>query len=651
LELTTADGLSSARSVPGGTTAARRHRYGSDLGVALDAVTSGALRHRLPLKLALEVHCPPEGRPSDLLRGAPLPLLDLPFALLDDLGVPNGAERDAVERGLFRAAFFHATAVLVGELLLGAESEFTADTTVMLPGLVQEGDWELAGVSGDVERLWQWSVPFWERHERSLGQFHDHCVGRSDCDPELAAELLAGRWAPLEAHMVAAALFAGRAELLPLLVPLLDEAVALFQLGRDAGNASRDLARGHFTLPLLRVAVRAGLARPEPPPSNPMLAAMMFTGAVPELVQEALGRCARLRRQVDDLGLAHLGGTLARLDAPFRTIDHLYGGRAGSAPPEPEAPEDRWGDPDTPGFVWVLSPHPNLLQTLDAAEEYLLSDVLLRESWDVRRLDDGRVRTGRLLPSAWILDSLAAAGADVAAWTEQVMADAARHGLRYFDEQADPRCDAALLGALRRLLERVPDAALLRPTLEAALAATPDGAEVPPCATGYDLLLGLLELPSAAGLVARELPRALDGYGAPGAPAPSPHDLLHDAWRMLELAAAVEGADAWRELADAARAAGERAGARVRAHRNRGWISHGDAALLTLASRHPRVGMAVDPCWVDLLLRTQRTDGAWDECPLGAVPWPGSLASGYASRGVTTALCLRALAQHAGRRG
>ena len=608
----------------------RRARVGSDLGRRLYAATAGAVPRTAPLRLILELYSPPADRPHDLLLGAPLPLLDLPLLLLDDLGVAEAA-RQRAEPHLFAGAFFAAVVVLLNELLLGAESEITAEYAALVPGLTHEIDLALAEVVPEADALERWTSPAWDAHHAALLDFRAGAVGHAGLAGAEAEAAMAGRWAPLKAPLGAAALLAGREELLPDLFAAFDEAAALFQLGRDATSINRDLARGHFTVPIREALQRGGLDRERPPvpasreraaspgpaslgpgPAAPqsILLALMITGALPELATRAEARAAAVAERVATLGLERIAQAWGSLAAPFRELRALYETAAA-----PEAP--------SPFYPWSLSPEPAVVRACRAADAYLASDPSFREAWDVRRLGEDEPRVDALTPRALILENLAAAGAILPEAIDALFGELAQTGL------APPRDgDLETLGALLRLLPHAPDRSRAWGTLAPALAALGALEDAPlPSLAGF--VTGLLACPEAPPNLVEEAIAQTHASLDDGA---IDRD-LYTAWRMLELCRALF------ERGDAEQPGSE--GAALPGLSARGTLAPLDTALLILAARASE--RAPEPAWVDFLLRSQRVDGAWDDDALLRSMGPDGPSEGHRSRMVTTSLCRRAL--------
>lgn len=630
-----------------------------------EAAWAGVQTLAQPFKFELDHLREPGGRWRDFCAATAWRPLDLPLRLLEDVRYPEGPARDAVEQALFMASALQTSAVLVSELVLGAECYFNHEHTLLGHGLLASAQWELAGAAVNPERVAAWSVAHWNEHASAMQALRSRRMQHTEpFSPEEVTQL-GRRWAPLKTAVFAAAARAGRPDLVAALDPLLEEAAALFQLGRELGSINRDLSRGHCTYPVWRLATSlGGVPRADgPPDAEHALLAAMLTPTLREVALDALSRHDQLLAAVQRLRLAHVQQGLVSLADPFTQLLALYDTPAAAVAAPPDAPA-----------TFSLSHRPQRQQVMAAARAYLRADPAQHEAWEVYRcgfLNQDEL-VCRVFPLGLLLEHRIAAGetscgTEVNALFEQY----ARNRYHYFDTPSTLPPDVDILGMMLRLADHGGDPARCRELLEVPLAwllqnIAADGFVPTFMTRGTEfadeaghvhvigrtclgvqagLLLGLLHFDTRRfhAVLARSARWVLQRFAQGGAADMRFYNPLYGTGMLLALAHGLRQSALAAELDDAVTAAERAARELIATWRALGRLTPHDAALLHLACRHPAVAALRDPAWVETLIRTQHLDGSWDAAPLYCGPTRGNLMDWYSSRSVTTALGLHAL--------
>lgn len=608
----------------------------------------------------------PGSRWSDLLREAPLRLVDLPLLLLADLcdDVDDDDEdlRIDLERSLLRAAALTAAAIFHAELVVGGEVGHGPEHALLHANLVHAATWPLAEAAVDRASLARWSLAHWGEHAAALRALRERRIGRVAPFSRDAIGELGRRFAPLKTPLVCAAERAGRADVLPALLPLVDEATALFQLGRELMTIHQDLSRGHCTAPIaLLLLGMGGLGGSDAPPDADRAAAAIFlTRTLAELAELGRARTSALHRDLSALGLHHVQGATAGLAGPFDRVIDLY---AGVAPPA--------SDPTRATFA--ISHRPQLEIVLQAAKGLLDADPDHGEATEEYRWGLCGVAElhARVFPAGLILESRIEAGDACSAAIDALFTTYAEGRFHYFVEPSSLPFDADSFALMLRLAGHAADPGRARVLLQTPLRwllhnIRPDG-EVPVFMTdGVDagdgrryiesygtrcavvqaaVIHGLLRFDPDLdrGLLERMVIHLHARIEAEGAGAFWYYDVPYAVYQVQAVCTAARESGRLHHLEDRLVGIEARAAALIRGQRGLGAPSAQTAALLWLATRAPALRALRDPGWIELLIRGQRASGAWPSSPLFLGPTRGNLGDWYESRLVATALAYRAL--------
>ena len=604
----------------------------------------------------------PGSRSSDFMREAPLRLVDLPLLLLDDLGLPDGDARVRLERSLLRAAALTAAAIFHAELVVGAEARYGPENALLHAKLVNAAAWHLAGAATDVPALARWSLAHWGEHAAALHEFRERRIGR--VAPFSLGDIgdLGRRFAPLKTPLVCAAEHAGRTELLPALLPLVDEAAALFQLGRELMTIHQDLARGHCTAPIAVLLLgMGGLGATDTPPDvDRAVAAILLTRTLADLAELGRARTSTLREALAALGLDHVRSATDGLAAPFERVRDLYAGVA----PSPS-------DPTRTTFA--ISHRPQLEVAIRAAQGFLTADPTHREAVEEYRWGflGAPLLQSWVFPTGLILENRIEAGDECSAAVSALFETYAEGRFHYFLQPSSLPFDADSCALMLRLADHAADPERARGLLQAPLGwllrnIRADG-EVPVFMTdGVEagdgrryiasygtrcavvqaaVIVGLLRFDPDldGGLIDRMIDHLHARIDAEGAGAFWYYDVPYGAHQILATCTAVREAGHYCHLEERLARIEDRMLHLLRAQRGLGAPSAQTAALLWLATRSPAARELRDPGWIERLLRSQRASGAWPSSPLYSGPTRGNLGEWYESRMVSTSFAYRAL--------
>jgi hypothetical protein len=642
--------------------AARRLSFEATADALFDAAWGSMRELAQPFRFELDLCRDPSGRWRDLFVQMPYRFMDLPLLLLSDLGLPDDAARERLELGLLDQTALSAAAVLALELVLEAEAHVGYEHVLLHTTLSTHAEWQLATLARDLPASRARSLAAWNRAADALLSHRQQRIGR--CTPYTAADLprLGGRWAPLKGAMACALEQAGRIELWPALEPLLDEAACLFQLGRELGRITRDVSRGHYSLPIALLLQRLGVtpAVEAPPDPNYLTLAFLLPRALEPLAAESLARVDALRAAVASLGLDAVADGLAPLAAPFAALR------------EHQAVVDavESGDTSAGSADFVLSARPQLAQVLSAARGFLTADPSYQEAWEVNRWGFLNVPdlTCKVFPIGLILANRVAAGDDCAVDLDALFERYASNRFHYFEQVSSLPPDCDTLGLMLGLTAHTPRPDHWRAALEEPLGwllanVEPDGTLPVFMTRGVEAGDGRRYMHVAgrhcAGVQARLL------HGLLRHDAVRVHTLIELAARRLvaEVATARGGAfwfydlplgallvlglcvELGRRGVDLDTAPAVRACADLlREQSSLARHSDQDAALLWLAGGLCEEARSLrHPAWAERLIRSQQQDGAWAAAPLYSLPTRGHLMTWYASRLVSSSFAYRAL--------
>ena len=612
------------------------------------------------------------GRFSDILsRRQDHPLLYLHFWLLDDLAIPETAERLCLERQLFLAMACSFAAVHTRETMLDEGSNFDERFMFLEHSLLQAADVHLAQLELNASPFWDFHRTCWHDYREAI-LAEVSSAGQGTLSPELPTERsIASRYAFTKISPAAIAIEFNRNELLPHLCDMMDHLNFVMQVLDEISTLRRDLAQQRLTYPII-TALKAANADPgHPVSSERILGALVVSGSMEKIAK----RCQiRLDQAADISKRLDLPSFTTYFEATKSLVDQvatLFSIRTQPANTDP-----------TPSPRTFFVPSVDTLpKVIDMAGHYLTADLTFGESWEVQRrgVFNRPELTGKAFPSGIIIEILCRHGHDMAAEVSDVFSTLHETGFRYYDHDHLPP-DSDDLGLLLRLFRFSDRMDSHREVLQLILAQLnanlQPGGEIPVwlpkgklhrpqngaqavslwgnscAAVEANLLLGLIDYDwdgwqsiieaSAHSICERLLSRGLG--------AASHYIPLYSIWVGLKLIAELStkpvGSALLQKLEQARQLLAERLAVEAARYR----LSAQDGAFLTLISLIPgtpeSTGLYPKPDWITLICKQQRYDGSWVGEPLFGTPTRGELATWYASNPVTTAICYHALASY-----
>jgi hypothetical protein len=615
------------------------------------------------LEYDLAIRYAASGQFRDIFVGTgQVPLLSISTWLFDDLRVSRSPERDRAEGHLFRAALLLAGRIHIFESLQDRDSFYDTDHVSLIQHFSELAALELARTVPGQSPFWtQWAAISTDDLERGLELRAQQAVLGSAEEP---GAFLRGRWsavARLTAH--AASAFADREELGPRLAAMMDDLTAAVQIRDELATLMGDVERGRPTYPIRVIAQAAGIRLYPWPDVTEVLGAMLVTGSLRTIREEALARVRLSCERSRELGLPTFTAYLEDATGGFETmVPGLVGGlgvpRAASVLQAPPGIAER-------RLV------PTLEEGLAMAEGFLLSDLSFKESWESHREGMfGSDLVASRYPAGLVMEMLATHGHQLAEQIDDFLAFTVANGFRYFDHQWSG-IDSDTLGVYLRLLAHAAKShdatavakrvleCLKRNVLERGVVPVwirgcQDAADDRPpvldlgegCGTvAAHLLLGLSTLETADYREVLEvgaldlLKRIRDRRLRANVNYP-PLYALGTFFRLIGVLANVSAGPDVAKGIDATRAAlleelQRAAQARV--------LTAQHAALLLGACLSAERPDLIDPAWSFLVLRQQRFDGSWRGEPFFAAPNRGRSVTWYESSILTSAMCYDAL--------
>ena len=602
------------------------------------------------------------GRPQDY------PLLYLHFWLLDDFHFPDGAERDGIERHLFLAMFFTCAAHQTHPNILAEDGFLDHRSCFLEHMLAQQAIFHLAQLfptAPPSSSFWTHYHTFWAAYsEGMLWEFQPHERQVTSFGEETLLRM-AEKLALTKISPAAVALKAGRAEILPQLLAMMDQLNIVFQARQDISTIWPDLKQGRYSYPILRTMLAAGIEALPPPRPEQILGAMVLTGSIEAICQECLARLETCQAIAKELQLPTFSAYFGGVENLVREILDLFSVRT-QTPPRDVARKKQ----SSPLFQPYLD---RLSKGLEMAEGYLLSDLTFRESWDVQRggLFNVAEMTARAFPAGLIIERLSQHGHNLAGQVDEVFEMLAANGFQYYDRLQAGLPDADDLGLLLRLHRYSTQPETQRSRLEIPLgwmkaSILPSG-EIPvwfkkngptgvsiwghSCAvTEINLLLGLIDYDweGYQDIIEKSSLNLLARFQANGLGAALYYPALYTLWIVLEWISKLKAQPLPTISSDMLDQALETFLNRLEVETKRPTLTPQGAAFLILACSQPAAAHLFNPRWITLLLKNQRPDGSWPGEPLFLIPHRGS-STWYATHSATTAFCYDALKRTMGR--
>ena len=577
--------------------------------------------------------------------------------VLDDVGVPQNAERLALERALFVAAYLLHASAWIRHAVRDPALRLPVETFAAALALHRAGRRVLESLAGAR------SAPLAELDAAELA--FDEALAEAferEGSPESVTLAAYARWG------AGVAIARAAAELGTADVDTMAEIVAAYlrgaQFRAELVFLQADANAGRRTGPMALLLAESGAALEGLEASEALAGATFTSVRLARWIRAEQARVAAALARARSVKAVCFARELSTLDSDLDLLAQAAG------------IVDLTGTAALPPRTLCAEPTPDLADALRRARAALLADPSMREAWEVHRwgLFDRPELTARKFPMALVIEHLAAAGLDVGTLADGVLRAYRADNYRYFDEPCPMPPDIDSFGAMLRIGAHAADRGRASEIIATPLgwlrSSMPADGDAPlwllegPPDDGWaeaftaliggscvgcqvHLALGLLsqrELPLARRLssaVARKLSQsgvAISAfYGAP---------YLMLILAELERALVREGGV---EPSVLAVLAAERD--RLIDEQARTDTTHQTAALLLLATEGDGALREQRRLWLDRVLRAQRSDGAWDDAPVYTVPRRGGLSSWYSSRLLTTAICHRALARALNQKG
>ncbi len=637
----------------------RRRGYWPEVEATFGDLPPELFRQGLLLQHDLATAYSDSGQFEDIVsRADDYPLLDLHDWLLDDWRLPEGQARAGLERRLGLGMVFTFCAVYTHESLLDEATHFDERYHLLEQALTQRARHHFA-------QLFPEPSPFWENYRAFMGEYVQ-AISEQAGSVEEARQHLGHKLSFAKIPAVAAAMWAGEEDTarLTALLSMLDSLNGAVQVRQEIFNIRRDLGRGHYTYPILRVMREAGIEPGQPVTPERILGAMLLTGAVDAMAEEGLTRLKAGRAAAHGLGLPTFDAYFVRVEDQFRGLRELFSLK---------------GPPTSPQLGVSFAPaRDSLSQAIQMAEAYLLSDRTFRESWEVQRRGFFGMSewVGKAFAPGLIVEVLCQHRADTAELVGEVFGALAENEFRYYPHHSVPP-DADDLGLALRLFrysaEKDAHRQLLQTPLRWMVANLSESGEIPcwftrqvetlsseytgvlwgnHCATvEANLLLGLMDYDGEAyrDLVEKAAARWLERWLVSGLGGNTLYVAPYALWTVCRLLTTLSV----RPIPEAMRAKIGQASEQLfrRLKKEAGNVTTPqEAAFLTLACTFPLAESLFNPGWIGLMLKNQSYDGSWAGEPLFVTPTRGEVAAWYTSCSVTTAFCYHALKLYARRK-
>ena len=436
-----------------------RERYWPDVERLISALPPRLFRQAKLLEYDLALRYSDTGQFKDIFFGLDqFPILSIGGWLLDDLGVAGGPERERAEPHLFLASVLIAARADTIERIADPASFYDHEHLAVIAFLSERAALELARVVPPVSAFWRDHDAISARHlDTVLEELERDRGGPTGDDAEAT---LRGRWSAPARLLASAVMALARADERPdegaqaqmgarvdeiglRVGTMLDDLAAAFQIRSDLAAMHHDLQRGRATFPIVEIARAAGVPlRPWPKP-DVLLGAMVVTGSLGRILDQAVGHVRDAHRTAAELGLATFTAYLGDAEAAFEERARMAG--AGTSQPA-QAPGR--GKPAAP---LITSAEPTLPKALSMAEGFLLSDLTFKESWETHREGMfGSPEVASRFPTGMILEILCRHGHALSGPVDAFLSFTAANGFRYYDHPWSG-ADSDTVGVLLRL--------------------------------------------------------------------------------------------------------------------------------------------------------------------------------------------------------
>lgn len=497
---------------------AKRNQYWPEFEAFFSALPSPLFQQGVLLKNNLATFFADGGQFEYLLcRERDHPLLYWHWWLLDDLGCPNTPARADLEQRLFLALAFAFAAVYTRESILDSASNFDASFTFLDHALARHSDFYLGQLFPAGSTFWGRYHACWDEYavallttadRRSFDMAQDEPLTAKSQSPITNPQSLSPHLAFTKISPAAVLAYAERDDLWPQLESLLNRLNAVLQLLREIANLRRDIVQRRLTYPILTTLELAGLDSHQSLSSERILGALVLTGAVPKMCQDALAWLTEGRAIAQNLKLPTFTEYVGVLEAWLEEVQNLFslkilsknlssGGFHAAAEPGVKARPasfqiDSKPQQPPPGQTQLFAPAVDTLpKVIEMAEGYLLADLTFRESWEIQRrgLFGAKEMVAKAFPMGLVAEILVRHGHNMSDPINDIFQTLQASGFRYYDHPHLPP-DTDDLGLLLRLWPYSAQSELHRGMLQTPLrwleAHFNDSGQIPVWLTRFD---------------------------------------------------------------------------------------------------------------------------------------------------------------------
>lgn len=356
-----------------------------------------------------------------------LPLWHIDACRRQEIAVPD---IDALQTHLFTSAFLGFCAIRIHDDLVDEDRPDVPVDELLLANLFT------VEAIRHLQRLFPSDSPLWTRHARYWRAYTEAVRVEKQRDrtgilpfDDASLQQIGDKAALLKTYPTAVALHIGREDQIEKLEELVDALNVAIQLDNDIQSIRRDIESGHYTPPLVRVALEAGYDAGTHPPRHGLLGALFLTDGVVETHAQARTYYERARTISDELGIEDLTDFISwHLDDLRQSEEQWRGMRIEEVPfalqTSPDAEEEKHPTP----------PPPDLSASQERGLDFLAFDPGYRESWEIQRTGvwGQKILIGDLFSRSLIVETLAAQGRATPAQVEDLLLQYRENGWRYY---------------------------------------------------------------------------------------------------------------------------------------------------------------------------------------------------------------------------
>ncbi|MCF2151395.1 hypothetical protein IQ276_034275 [Desmonostoc muscorum LEGE 12446] len=618
---------------------------------------SSLSRRALLLKNSLTVQYGETGCLQDILsRDGDYPWLSLPIWLLKDWFIHANTQRFLLEKYLLPPSFYNFAAVYLQEQIQDEASFFDVADISLVDALQQQTLFHFQQILGEDSEFWSFNQQLWADYQTAVATMQQHQKTPNQFTPDLLQHHTA-QLSPANIPVIAAAIAIDRTNQIPSLLQLMNCLNHIHQMRRDILAIRRDIMRGCYTYPIVRVMQAGDIPLSAKPTPEKLLGAMILTGAIATIGKECLEKLETAKILAQQLMLPSWLQYCDRLEVVLNELIALFSLK-------------NLGKPLASSSNSFIPYIDSLNVAIAAAEQYLLSDLTFRESWDVQRftLPQKSEVLARAFPMGLIVEILSTHGHNLSSQVAEIFQLLERHHFCYYETDGLPP-DTDDLGLLLRLYQysaqpETHQAILQRPLGWLVQNILPSG-EIPVWLTqGIDHAQGFLvwgksclavEINALLGLIAYDwsayekliensflnLCQRLIQSGFSGL---SHYEPAYCLWGFFQLLTQLETKPISKTVQIQIQQVTPILLQRLQQEIERCSPSPQEAAFFILSClSHPLAKSLLNHSWIQHLLKHQRYDGSWTDEALYPTVHRGRQVVWYSSRTVTTAFCYHAL--------